>query len=57
MSNARITRRDYTATTRLWGLCGCGCKWQWNGKTEDVSDGLWAIEHSACFCAGEAWAR
>ena len=54
----RVTRKDFRYTTRLWAKCpGCGCKWQWSGKTHDVVGGLRTIEHSACFCPGEKWER
>ena len=50
-----IKRRDYKHTTRLWGKCeNCRETWQWNGKTENVDDGLWMIKRSKCAC-NRAW--
>lgn len=46
-----IKRRDYTKTTRLWGLCeGCRWTWRWNGKTENADEGALMIARSACHC-------
>lgn len=53
-----IKRKDYRVRTRLWGRCeGCGCKWQWGGKTTDVRNGLQTIARSGCLCYGDGKLR
>ena len=50
-------QRDYKHTSRIWAKCeGCGCKWQWNGKTEDAAEGLRTIRSSSCYCT-QAWGK